>query len=87
MFFKLDGQLLLYAYSREIGYLYRSFPRSEYTFLINLIGDFLWYANLLAQYPFEVQVATNIGDNQCRSSDQFLMMELEKTWKQKTFTR
>lgn len=29
-------------------------------------------------YPFEVQVATNIGDNQCRSSDQFLMMELEK---------
>lgn len=48
MFFKLDGQLLLYAYSREIGYLYRSFPRSEYTFLINLIGDFLWYANLLA---------------------------------------
>lgn len=55
--------------------------------LINLIGKFLWYANLLAKAPFEVRVATNVGDNRSRSSDQFLMMELEKTLKQKTFTR
>ncbi|KAL4015588.1 hypothetical protein IC575_023176 [Cucumis melo] len=37
--------------------------------------------------PFEVQVAFNVGDNRSRSSDQFLMMELEKTLKQKTFSR
>lgn len=54
---------------------------------LNLIGEFLWYANLLAKGPFEVQVAFNVGDNRSRSSDQFLMMELEKTLKQKTFSR
>ncbi|XP_038893390.1 nuclear pore complex protein NUP1-like isoform X2 [Benincasa hispida] len=37
--------------------------------------------------PFEVKVVTNEGDNRSRSSDQCLMMELEKTLKQKTFTR